>query len=179
MNIFVGNLLFETTQEDLKKLFLAFGEVSSVVIVMSKEKRAPKSRGFGFVEMPDEPQARSAIQALNGRQFMGRALKVNPAHPKTEAYRAQSLKKEGHPKLEARPRGAYGGGRRTRSYLKQQALAGKPEEFKPRRKSQQDNPLRWRKNKHNQRPWQKSTGEGKPWEKKGKAYKLTKVKAKG
>src|SRR3989338_2022028 len=82
MNIFVGNLLFEATQGDVKKLFEGFGNVASVVIAMSKEKKMPKSRGFGFVQMPDEQQALAAIAALNGKEFMGRLLNVNPARPK-------------------------------------------------------------------------------------------------
>ena len=61
MNIFVGNLLFAATGEDLKTLFAGFGSVASALIVMEKEKKAPKSRGFGFVEMPDEQQALAAI----------------------------------------------------------------------------------------------------------------------
>jgi hypothetical protein len=79
MNIFVGNLSFEATEGDVKKLFEGFGNVASVVIVMRKEKKTPKSRGFGFVQMPDEQQALAAIAALNGKEFMGRVLDVNPA----------------------------------------------------------------------------------------------------
>ncbi|MEK6727754.1 MAG: RNA-binding protein [Candidatus Omnitrophota bacterium] len=84
MNIFVGNLSFGSTQDDVKKLFEGFGNVASVAIVMSKEKKAPKSRGFGFVEMPDEQQALAAIAALSDKEFMGRVLNVSPARPKTE-----------------------------------------------------------------------------------------------
>src|SRR3989338_10049425 len=82
MNIFVGNLSFEATQGDVKKLFEGFGNVTSAVIVMSREKKAPKSRGFGFVEMSDEEQALAAIAALNEKEFMGRVLNVDPARPK-------------------------------------------------------------------------------------------------
>jgi len=87
MNIFVGNLLFEATEGDVKKLFEDFGNVASVVIVMQKDKKTPKSRGFGFVQMPDEQQALAAIGALNGKEFMGRVLNVDPARPKTEVER--------------------------------------------------------------------------------------------
>jgi len=100
MNIFVGNLLFEATQGDVKKLFEGFGNVASVVIAMEKEKKAPKSRGFGFVDMPDEQQALAAIAALNGKEFMGRVLNVNPARPKTEAHRKSELRKKMQPKFE-------------------------------------------------------------------------------
>ena len=93
MNIFVGNLLFDATEGDVKKLFECYGLVASVVIVMSKEKKAPKSRGFGFVDMPDEQQALTAIAALNGKEFMGRVLNVDVARPKTKAERKIKLKK--------------------------------------------------------------------------------------
>jgi RNA recognition motif-containing protein len=102
MDIFVGNLLFEATGADVKKLFEGFGNVASVVIVMSKEKKTPKSRGFGFVQMPDEQQALAAIAVLNGKEFMGRLLNVNPARPKTEAHRESKLKKKEQPKFEAK-----------------------------------------------------------------------------
>ena len=82
MNIFLGNLSFDATESDVKKLFEGFGNVASVAIVMSKEKKAPRSRGFGFVEMPDEQQALAAIVALNGKEHMGRVLNVEPARPK-------------------------------------------------------------------------------------------------
>jgi RNA recognition motif-containing protein len=92
MNIFVGNLAFDATQDDIKKLFEGFGNVTSAVIVMSREKKAPKSRGFGFVEMSDEEQALAAIAALNEKEFMGRILNISQARPKTEADRQSELK---------------------------------------------------------------------------------------
>ena len=98
MNIFVGNLSFDANEGDVKKLFEGFGNVASVVIVMRKEKKAPKSRGFGFVQMPDEQQAFAAIAALNGKEFMGRVLNVNPARPKAEAQTENELKEKRHPK---------------------------------------------------------------------------------
>ena len=101
MNIFVGNLSFDATEGDVKKLFEGFGNVVSVAIVMRKETKAPKSRGFGFVDMPDEQQALAAIAALNGKEFMGRALNVNPAHPKTEAQAANRLRENGQLKVKA------------------------------------------------------------------------------
>lgn len=185
MNIFVGNLLFEATEGDVKKLFGGFGNVASVVIVMRKEKKVPKSRGFGFVQMPDEQQALAAISALNGKEFMGRVLDVNPARPKAEAQAVVELKEKRQPKAtveaEQHPReereqkktwfnpvfnkpGTYKGGRRTHSYMKRRGLAGMQEEAKPRQRSQ-DNPMRWRKKKDKPRPWQKSPGEHKPWKK--------------
>ncbi|PIP19349.1 MAG: hypothetical protein COT38_05185 [Candidatus Omnitrophica bacterium CG08_land_8_20_14_0_20_41_16] len=82
MNIFVGNLSFDVNEGGVKKLFEGFGNVASVVILMRKEKKTPKSRGFGFVEMPDEQQALAAIAALNGKEFMARILNVDRARPK-------------------------------------------------------------------------------------------------
>jgi len=175
MNIFVGNLLFDATEADIKKLFEGFGDVLSVVIVMEKEKKNPKSRGFGFVDMPDEQQAQAAITALNGKEFMGRVLKVDPTRPKTE-NQAKGLQrqkrpfkiKETHPREETgqaktwfspvfnKP-GTYRGGRRTRSYIKRLGPAGMQEEVKPRKRDQ-DNPLRWRKRKNQPKPWMNSPG---------------------
>ena len=159
MNIFVGNLSFDSVEADVKKLFEGFGNVASVVIVRRKEKKTPKSRGFGFVEMPDEQQALAAIAALNGKEFMGRVLNVDPARPKTEAQAASELKEKRQPKP-----GAYKGGRRTHSYMKRRGLAGMQEEAKPRQRSQ-DNPMRWRKRQDQPKPWQRSSDEHKPWKK--------------
>jgi RNA recognition motif-containing protein len=184
MDIFVGNLSFDATQSDVKKLFDDFGNVASVVIVMRKEKKAPKSRGFGFVQMPDQQQALAAIAALNAKEFMGRVLDVNPARPKTEDERKSELKQKRQlkvvPKVEQHHReeggqkktwfspvfkpGTYRGGRRTRSYIKQRGSTGMPEETKPQQRNQ-DNPMRWRKRKDQPKPWQKSPSEHKPWKK--------------
>jgi RNA recognition motif-containing protein len=182
MNIFVGNLSFDANEGDVKKLFEGFGNVVSVAIVMEKEKKAPKSRGFGFVQIPDEQQALAAIAALNGKEFMGRALNVNPARPNptgiglprpikeganpTGIVLPRPIKEGANPRGIGLPRrpGTYKGGRRTHSYMKRRGLAGMQEEAKPRRRSQ-DNPMRWRKRKDQAKPWQKSPGEHKPWEK--------------
>jgi RNA recognition motif-containing protein len=167
MDIFVGNLLFESTEADVKKLFEGFGNVASVVIVMSKEKKAPKSRGFGFVQMPDEQQALAAIAALNGKEFMGRLLNVDPKRPKAEVQRDNELKDERKKTLFSpvfnKP-GTYRGGRRTRTYIIRRGLAGMQEETKPRQRSQ-DNPMRWRKREDQPKPWQKREGGAKPWQK--------------
>ncbi|HNB81977.1 MAG TPA: RNA-binding protein [Chitinophagaceae bacterium] len=81
MNIYVSNIPFKMKDEELKSLFSEFGEVTSSKIIMDKFTR--RSRGFGFVEMPDDA-AQSAIEGLNGREVMGLALRVNEARPRTE-----------------------------------------------------------------------------------------------
>jgi RNA recognition motif-containing protein len=80
MNIYVGNLSWEVTQEDLKEAFEAHGQVASANLV--SDKYTGKSRGFGFVEMPVEDEARSAMGALNGTDLKGRQLNVNEAKPR-------------------------------------------------------------------------------------------------
>jgi len=80
MNIFVGSLSFKTTEEELRKEFEAFGEVDTVKIIVDQETL--KSRGFGFVTMPDKEQAEAAIAGLNGKLINGFALKANEARPR-------------------------------------------------------------------------------------------------
>ncbi|MEI6613446.1 MAG: RNA-binding protein [Chrysiogenales bacterium] len=82
MNIYVGNLPWEITEEDLRKAFEEFGQVASATII--KDKFTNKPRGFGFVEMPEKAEAEAGIKALNGKELKGRAMKVNEAKPKTE-----------------------------------------------------------------------------------------------
>ena len=82
VNIYVGNLSYEATQDDLRQAFEAHGEVSSVAIIM--DKMTGRSRGFGFVEMPDQGAAQAAISALNLQEIRGRAMTVNEAKPKTD-----------------------------------------------------------------------------------------------
>lgn len=80
MNIYVGNLSFQTTEETLRPKFEAFGEVASVSVIT--DKYTGRSRGFAFVEMPSDDQANAAIEGLNGTELDGRSLKVNQARPK-------------------------------------------------------------------------------------------------
>jgi RNA recognition motif-containing protein len=82
MNIFVGSLAFECTDKDLLQAFSAHGAVDSARVITDRD--TGESRGFGFVEMPNESEARAAISALNGREILGRAIKVNEARPKEE-----------------------------------------------------------------------------------------------
>ncbi|UAY53970.1 RNA recognition motif domain-containing protein [Arachidicoccus terrestris] len=82
MNIYVSNLSFQVEDEDLRGFFEEFGTVDSAKIVFDRETR--KSRGFGFVEMPDNDAARKAIESLDGGSVDGRPLKVSEAKPREE-----------------------------------------------------------------------------------------------
>jgi RNA recognition motif-containing protein len=82
MNIYVGNISHQATEQDIKDAFAAFGTVDTVNLV--KDRFSGQPRGFGFVEMPDQAQAEAAINGLNGKDVLGRALTVNQARPKTE-----------------------------------------------------------------------------------------------
>jgi len=82
MNIYVGNLAYNLTEDDLKAAFSEFGEVSSANIIM--DKMSGQSKGFGFVEMPDNSEADQAIKALNESALNGRNIKVNQARPRGE-----------------------------------------------------------------------------------------------
>jgi len=96
MKIYVGNMSFDSSETELRKAFEAHGQVDSVTIIMDRDTGRPK--GFGFVEMANDAEAKKAIEGLNGKDFMGRTLNVNEARPRTDG-----------------PRGGGGGGGR-RSY---------------------------------------------------------------
>jgi len=85
MNIYVGSLSYEVTEEDLKEAFEAFGQVESVKIIT--DMYSGRSKGFGFVEMPAQAEAQSAIDGLNGKDMKGRTLNVNVARPRSENRR--------------------------------------------------------------------------------------------
>lgn len=93
MNIYVGNLARQASEDDVRAAFKPFGEITSVSII--KDKFSGESKGFGFVEMPKKAEADAAMTALNGKDFMGNALTVNEARPKGEGG----------------SRGGFGGGR--------------------------------------------------------------------
>jgi RNA recognition motif-containing protein len=80
MNIYVGNLSYGMSEDELRQAFSAFGEVSSVKILMDRE--TGRSRGFGFVEMPNQSEAQAAVAQLNGKDVGGRALRINEARPR-------------------------------------------------------------------------------------------------
>ena len=100
-NIYVGNLVWDATSDDLLELFREFGNVSKAQVIMDRE--TGRSRGFGFVEMENAEEAQRAIEALNNADFRGRALTVNVAQPR-ENTRGPGGGGGG--------RGGYGGGRR-------------------------------------------------------------------
>jgi len=81
-NLFIGNMSFQTTENDLSELFKPFGQVTRVHIAMDRE--TGRARGFAFVEMPNDEEAAKAIAGLNGKDVGGRKLTVNEARPKTE-----------------------------------------------------------------------------------------------
>lgn len=85
MNIYVGNLSFEASEDDIRQAFAAYGQVTSVAII--KDQFTGKSRGFAFVEMGNATEAQAAIQGLNGKEIKGRPLKVNEARPREEGGR--------------------------------------------------------------------------------------------
>ena len=82
MNIYVGNLSFDETEDTLEAEFATHGEVTSARIIT--DRFSGRSRGFGFVEMPNQTEAEAAIAALNGREISGRALTVNEARPRED-----------------------------------------------------------------------------------------------
>ena len=85
MNIYVGSLSHEATEEDLQQAFEAFGQVASVNVI--KDKFSGESRGFGFVEMPDKTEAQSAVEGLNGKELKGRTLRVSEASTRSQGRR--------------------------------------------------------------------------------------------
>lgn len=93
MNIYVGNLAYQTTEGGLRAAFEAHGEVTSAAVISDRD--SGQSKGFGFVEMSNDQEARNAIAAMDGSELEGRQLKVNEARPRPE-------------------RGGGGGGRRDR-----------------------------------------------------------------
>lgn len=101
-NLFVGNLSFQTTESDLRALFQPFGQITRIHMAMDRE--TGRARGFAFVEMTNDDEARKAIAALDGKDFEGRNIKVNEARPKTE-------RAEPH----GRGRSGSGGGSRGRN----------------------------------------------------------------
>ena len=85
MNIYVGNLSYDITEEDLRQAFEAFGQVASASII--KDQFTGPSKGFGFIEMPAKEEAEAAISGMNGKELKGRTLNVNEARPRADGRR--------------------------------------------------------------------------------------------
>lgn len=100
MNIYVGSMSYNVTEEELKEAFEAFGEVESVRII--KDMYSGRSKGFGFVEMPSKAEAQAAIDGLNGKELKGRTLNVNEARSRSKGPQGGRGRGEGR----------RGGGRR-------------------------------------------------------------------
>jgi RNA recognition motif-containing protein len=162
MNIFVGNLSFDATEADLKKLFEGFGAVASVVIVL--DEKGKKSRGFGFIEMQDASQGQKAIDALDGQIFMSRPMRVNPVKPKSELVKEIGDQKEARKRIKAEKRRSvrgraveekreFLGGRRTYSGVRLSAA------------ERYEQPKHWEKREPGAKPWVKREAGAKPWQK--------------
>ena len=85
MKIYVGNMSYDTSEDDLRKAFETHGQVDSVAVI--SDQYSGRSKGFGFVEMSSETEAKAAMDSLNDKDFMGRTLKVNEAKPRNEGSR--------------------------------------------------------------------------------------------
>jgi cold-inducible RNA-binding protein len=83
MNIYIGNMSFDTTEDQLRQAFEGYGEISTVKLISDRDTGRPK--GFGFVEMPEQSEATAAIAGLNGQELNGRELNVNEAKPRPES----------------------------------------------------------------------------------------------
>jgi len=101
MNIFIGNLSYNVTEGDLHQTFESFGQVASATVI--KDKQSGRSKIFGFVEMPVQAEAQSAIEVLNGKALKGRTITVNEARPHADDRRGRDRGEEG----DRRGRGRY------------------------------------------------------------------------
>ena len=108
MNIFVGNLPYTVTDRDLRSAFEAHGQVTSASVIL--DKQTGKSRGFGFIEMPNKDEGTAAVEALNETELKGRAIRVNEAQPREAKPRREHRPWEG----EGRSGGGRGGDRGDR-----------------------------------------------------------------
>ena len=110
MNIYVGNLSPEATEEDLRQAFEAFGQVETVTII--RDRDTGQSRGFGFVGMPSETEAKTAITEMNGKDLKGQTVNVEEGRPKARPsnFRSRRGSSRGRPREGGRP-GGFGGSR--------------------------------------------------------------------
>ena len=103
MNIYVGNLVFDVSEDDLREAFEQFGEITEVRLIM--DKFSGKSKGFGFIEMPSKDEALKAIEEMNGKEFMGSEMRVNVAKPKNDRrFGGGRGKGPGAPNRKTKPR---------------------------------------------------------------------------
>lgn len=105
MKIYVGNLSYEATEDEIRKEFSAFGEVASVDLI--KDRYSGQNKGFGFVEMPSISEGQAAINGLNGKMLKDRALTVNAARPRNDDRGSSSFR-------DRKGSGGFGGGRQRR-----------------------------------------------------------------
>ena len=120
-NIFVGNLSFQATKEDIIKLFEPFGSVANAVIM---ERKKGKSRGYGFVDMPNEEEKNAAIAALQGKEFMWRVLSVSVVIPKVKGEPKPKRSKPA--KKEWKPSEAQAIPRKSKAWVKSQSAVKSP-----------------------------------------------------
>jgi RNA recognition motif-containing protein len=106
MNLYIGNLSREASEEDLRQAFAAFGQITTINII--KDKFSGEPRGFAFIEMPNKDEGQAAINGMNGKELKGRTLTVNEARPRTENSRGGGGGRRGG------FGGGGGGGRRFR-----------------------------------------------------------------
>jgi RNA recognition motif-containing protein len=112
MNLYVGNLSYRLTEDELRQAFEEFGQVSSCTII--KDKVTGESKGFGFLEMPERSEAEAAINGLNGRDLKGRRLNVNEARPRENGGGGGGGGRGGGGGGRPREGGGGGAGRRDR-----------------------------------------------------------------
>jgi len=112
MKIYVGNLSYEVTEEDLRQEFVAFGEVTSVSVITDKYSGRPK--GFGFVEMASKSEAEAAITGLNGKTLKERTIVVNESRPRTDSRSGGSYGDRRSGGFRDSRSGGFGGGRQRR-----------------------------------------------------------------
>jgi len=114
MNIYVGNLSYEVTEDDLRQEFAAYGDVSSVSII--KDKFSGQSKGFAFVEMPVLQQGQAAINELNGKKIKDRAINVSGARERTQGGPSRSFSRDNRRGGGGFNRNNRGGGRNQKRY---------------------------------------------------------------
>lgn len=112
MKIYIGNMSFETTEETVRQAFETYGEITSINLISDRDTGRPK--GFGFVEMANDEEAKAAIAGLNGTEVDGRTVNVNEARPRPEGGRGGGGGSRGG--FRGGNRGGGGGGGRGRSW---------------------------------------------------------------